>query len=582
MSLNSSKNQAPTYTIVLRCAEGVMRIPVGKGIQIGPINTQHGAYQVKFLTRTDELKGIATPLPRELWIEVTGSAPNVDVALNTAASLANYYVRQLAFAANAWHGLLGVHLAYESTPGSKARLFFQNWLRDEVGLPRVARNVNTDLMLRVVIAITRLPQNDQVRVIRAITQYTDALQHWRIGGELYSLAHLYMGVEAITPSVIRRELDSRALKHRRQLEMQIFGVSKDSLVLKVTRSLYRRAGGYIRPPNLDSWARRQLIFDGDDETFRTAKQASDNLEHGLAHHEEIHQLAVKCVEKCASYLRKAILTLLPISDEDRLALMEKPYTKPATTSGFDRRLLATIMSDLDDIAAPDQAYPYVRWEFNLKGFSITDSGDYRMHVTQNITPIIAPKAKMQLNKIRFAGPSETTHSEVEVKVHDTKPDEPIAGVGFLIDDPASSKWVKLVGGFLLNCNALRHLGWYWMQRLCEGAEGRDHDRSMQQYVAQIEHILDRQAVPQHLREQSILGWREALELEKLRLPIAGCVTKPDGLVCIDEQVGNSAPLLEDVAGLRELNDKVVDLAKTLRILLGELLQLPEFPVRKQT
>jgi hypothetical protein len=62
-------------------------------------------------------------------------------------------------------------------------------------------------MYRLLLAITSMPQKEKSRVVRAIVQYTDALQHWKRGSELYALSHLYMGVEAVTPLVIRREIN---------------------------------------------------------------------------------------------------------------------------------------------------------------------------------------------------------------------------------------------------------------------------------------------------------------------------------------------------------------------------------------
>lgn len=39
--------------------------------------------------------------------------------------------------------LVNVHLAYDSTAGTSERQFFQNWIVDERGLPRAARDVRT-------------------------------------------------------------------------------------------------------------------------------------------------------------------------------------------------------------------------------------------------------------------------------------------------------------------------------------------------------------------------------------------------------------------------------------------------------
>ena len=389
----------------------------------------------------------------------------MELAVAFAASIANEYVRQVAFGANAWQGLLTVHLAYESTPGQGERTFFQNWIRDEVGLPRVARTIDPDLMFRFLVAISQLSQKDKSRVVTAVTQYTDALQHWKVGNELYALAHLYMGVEAITPTAIRWEIDRRGLKNRRELEVAVLGPPKLTLMLRIARWHYSLAGGYLPRPDLESWARREIIFCGDKDIFKRAKAASDNLEHGLSHHDEVHRQAALCVEPCAAYLRNAILKFIPLTDDDRIALGCKPYVRPANTGGFERQLLATISCTGDEIAAPDQAYPYVRWAFDLKDFTLADDGGHQMRITQTITPVIGENAQMRLSKIHLAGGTETTHAEIEVKIDKKKSDLPIAGIGFLIDDPGADKWVQQLGSFILNCNTIRHIAWYWTKRL---------------------------------------------------------------------------------------------------------------------
>jgi len=552
-----------------------LRVPARRRIRIAPMTTQYGDYELKILTRTDQIKEIKTPLPRELWIEVTGPAPSIEVALGIAASSADHYARQVAFGANAWQGLLSVHLAYESTPGHRQRMFFQNWIRDEIGLPRVARDIDPDLMFRLLAAITQLTEKDIARVLRAIMQYTDALQHWKIGNELYALAHLYMGVEAITPTAIRWEVNRRGLKDPKELETAVHGPPADSLKLRIASYLYRRAGGYI-PSRLDPWARREIIFCGDKKTYYTAKNASDQFEHGLSHHQELQQLAAKCVERTAAYLRSAILNYIPLTDDDRTSLKEKPYAKPLSASGFERQLLATIACGEDEIAAPDQAYPIVRWAFNLKDFRLADDGGQHMRVTQTVTPRIGKNAKFKLSKIHFAGPGETTHAEVEIET-DQKESDVKAGVGFLVDEPTTTKWIQPLGRFILNCNTVRYLSLAWIKQLTgEAASSSD---SFAQVVERISEIVSQDGVRDELQEQCQSAWREAIQFDEVRTLLSGSAAIPDGLVSIDKRCDGKAPLAADISKLTELNDKTVQLAQKLRDLLDELLGLEVFSRR---
>ena len=562
------------YTVVLRCAESQLRVPPKKGLLISPIASEYGNYELRIQTRTEEEPRFQSPIPRELWIEVTGPAPSVEVALNIAAATANQFVRQVAFAANAWQGLLTVHLAYESTPGCRERAFFQNWVMDERGLPRPARTFDPDLIFRFLVALAHVAPNDRLRIVRSITQYTDALQHWKVGSELYALAHLYMGVEAITPTAIRSAISSRGLKDRRALESTVLEATKYSLRQRIARWIYPRAGGHTPSARLDTWARREIIFRGDEETFRIAKGASDSLEHGLAQHEEVHKSAIRCVEKCASYLRHAILDIVPIGADDRAALRVKPYANPASTGGFERQFLATITCDEDEIAAPGQVYPTVRWEFNLLDFRIIENGKHAMRLTQKLTPIMSKSARMNISKIHFAGPTETTHDEVEVTVD--KKNEHVAGIEFAIDEPANAKWVHPLGSVILNCNALRYLSVYWLIRLTHTKAEDISSISFADHVEQILGLVSQPNVPSDLQEQCKPAWQEALQLDEVRTMLAGCATQPEGLVPLDEWANGKAPAVSDLGRLIDVNKRAVELCRKLGGLLDELVRVPIF------
>jgi hypothetical protein len=564
------------YTVVLRCAESQIRIPTGGGILISPITSDYGNYELRITTRTDTMDGIRCPIPRELWMEVRGPAPTLEIAINIASAIANEYGRLIAFASNAWQGLLDVHLAYESSPGSRSRIFFQNWVNDERGLPRAARLIDVHLIYRVVIALAQLALRDRPRVIRAVTQYSDALQYWKPGSELYALAHLYMGVEGITEVVTRSEVTKRKLRNKAELARAVLDPQRRPILLKVADWLYRLKTEHVPPAPLDSWVRREIIFKGDRETFKTARTASNNLEHGLAQHEEVHQLAVKCVAKCASYLRGAILDLLPLSQVDRDSLNSEPYGSPANTRGFDRQILGTIDSEMDDIAVADQTYPYVLWKVDLKDFSVAEDGSHAMRVTQQLTPVMHPAAKLNVTRIHFAGQGETRHEDVEVSVQQGQPPTSTAGVEVAIDKPSNSRWVGPVGSLILNCNAVRDLSTHWVQRLTREGLETISDLSFVQTVEKIEAAVSRPEVPKELQSECVMAWRQALELDEVRRFVTDCVTQPEGLVPVGGRLHGAAPLVSDIQRLTEVNGNVVGLAQRLVSLLGSLSSLQIF------
>jgi hypothetical protein len=254
-----------------------------------------------------------------------------------------------------------------------------------------------------------------------VFQYTDALQHWKPGSELYALSHLYMAVEAICPLVIQREVVRRGLKSREQLELALNGPPPDSLKLRIATYVYRLFGGYV-PSRLEPWARREVIFRGDRDTYRVAQRASNQLEHGQMHHANIPASAMQAVAKTAQYLRETIFDLLPLSDSDRERLKTGKYAAPLSMAGYERQLLANIKSTNANIAADDQLYPYVRWEFSLLDYVNKGEGAGEMRITQRIQPFLNPHAQFSIERIRFSGATPTSHTNVEFDV--TKGDQP--------------------------------------------------------------------------------------------------------------------------------------------------------------
>lgn len=564
MANSASSGTNKKYTIVIRAVECQFRIPEGKGILIQPIASDYGPVCLRVLTRTDTTKKFATPIPRELWVEVTGPAPSVQEALRIAASIAAEFVRQIAFAANAWQGTLGVHLGFESTDGLREREFFQNWTADELGLPRPTRQVNTDLMFRFLVALARASADERPRYMRAITQFTDALQYWDQGTELYALSHLYMGVEAMTPTAIRLEIQRRGLKNRRELEEAVLELPKFGLLKRLAARFYQMTGGFIRPPDLESWARRELIFRGDAEALKIARKASDMLEHGFGGHDEVQRLAVQCVDKCAEYLRTFVIDSLDLDDSDRSALKNKPYHRPAQTSGLRRQVIATITANVANLPAADQAYPRIVWSFDLHGLKVLESGALEMSITQNITPSIGEGAQFRLDRIYFAGPSETTHGDVKVSVKkNEKTTISAIGTEVELDGQETARWAQLLGGFILNVNALRNLSWHW---IVASGEVKHEDFPRFNFRETVDRLLASVAngpYDEVFRAECRSAWSEALAYDEARLLLAGSAVQPNGLLNVDSIEGTKASTVDDVERLSELNQASVELAKRL-------------------
>ena len=110
-------------------------------------------------------------------------------------------------------------------------------------------------------------QSEGARITRGLHQYELALREWYIGGEWLALSHLYMAVETLTKSVIRKTLADLDISEE-ELAQRLDVVTNDP-----ERPGWRKV--------LEERARRQLVFHGDTDTYATAKGASDGIEHGF-------------------------------------------------------------------------------------------------------------------------------------------------------------------------------------------------------------------------------------------------------------------------------------------------------------
>lgn len=290
-----------SYIVVMR-ASAAARFPQEYGsLEVENFPSTAGPISIKFRTRYSE-EGFGSPIPREMWVEARGAAPSIKDAINTFTESANGLAVVVAFSANAHVGDLEPHVAFDNTPGRTEREFFESFLPDERGLPKMGRRTDIPSTGALVLAIAN--SREQERLLRAMGQYRQALTHWRPGTESLALAHLYMGVEALTPAVLRKIRDQTGKSNQELAE-----------------------GWGIELKQLDSEVRRRLIFREDTTTFQKARAASDGLEHGFKPFPEIHSLASQVRDSTAAYLREAILDMIPLDEQVKTVLLSSPFDR---------------------------------------------------------------------------------------------------------------------------------------------------------------------------------------------------------------------------------------------------------------
>jgi hypothetical protein len=357
MSRSDATDSHRTFVVVMRASSAAM-LDDGAHIEI-PISSPLGTVNATFRTRyVDE--GFKAKVPRDLWIEVRGPATSLDEAVIGFSGLGSSLVTLIALAANAAVRELALHLAFEDTLGAGEREFLQAYLPDETGVPCVMRPVPLEATLALFGAIS--DHSEQKRLIRAACQYHSALMHWKLGQEVMALAHLYMGMEALTKAALRAECASR-------------GVNEDQLVSTLR----------IEKKHLDSWVRRTILFQGDKDCADKAKKASDGFEHGFLDFGNVRALAATVLVKTAKYLRCAILDMAAGKDEKIAPLRTGQYLNPLGAWEFVKYCRGTLVGHTSHLAPAGEEYPHAIWRSRIKDCWQDEKKHYQVTPEEKLT-----------------------------------------------------------------------------------------------------------------------------------------------------------------------------------------------------
>ena len=364
-----------SYVVVLR-ASSAARFTDDGWLSILNQRTNYGSVNLVFRTRYDD-SSLDAKIPRELWIDARGPAPSIDSAIEAFAGAASFFLPMLSVTTNAAILDLQVHLAFNNTRGLKEREFFQAFIPEERGLPRVTRKVNAKMSEEFFACVSKCGEHE--RLLRACEQYRQALTHWGNGQELLALAHLYMGVEALTKSLLRR------LCKQHQTD-------EDGLA-----SLFS-----VEKSELDATIRREVIFQGDLDCHREAKKASDGFEHGFLGFGDLRAIAARRRDQTAEYLRKAILDVAQCDDALRKKLLENTVAVGAWR--LERYFRGLLVGEGDELAAPDQAYPIVRWRSSIARAHATPTGEITVEHNEEFTPRLAEGISLKPGSVEMWGP----------------------------------------------------------------------------------------------------------------------------------------------------------------------------------
>jgi hypothetical protein len=339
-------------------------------------------------------------IPRELVVEVRGRAVSLDEAISKFEVIARLIATMIGFVANVRVGPLEVHLAYDCAAGDRQRPFLEVFVPDERGAVTEGRILRKDLLGHACTAFLELPR-DSARVGRAVRQYELALRQWYLGGEWLALSHLYMAVEALTEAVLRKAIADR-------------GVSEEELA----RSLDLITDDPDHPrwrQILREQVREQMIFGADSDTYKTAKSASDGLEHGFLGLDEIAAHALKCTDRTFRHVRRTIIGLLglPAAVADDLMTI-----RPKDVQSRRKVIRGRLVGAAEDPAAEGELYPRLEWRSNVG--SVTREGStFQFRDNDKFTVRTHPGVSFQFDKLLVYGRLEEGRAPVQMTDQDT-------------------------------------------------------------------------------------------------------------------------------------------------------------------
>jgi hypothetical protein len=354
------------YVAVFRAASALV-IPIGTQMRIN-VSRPLGTVILTFRTRQID-KGFEKPLPGDLWVDARGPAENIESAVSVFGGAIGSLASVISFSTNAAIGNLEPELVFNNTPSLKARDFLQSMIPDEPSIIHVGRQVNSEATLALVDAMEIHPEKK--RVGRAMSQYSLALKHWRWGHEILAIAHLYIGMETLTKAAVRSRLAC--------------GISEEELAcsLGVDPSSLRPCDSLSTA--IEVAVRKRLLFQGDEQCYRDAKDASDGFEHGFMPFDEIRNRARVVRDNTAAYLRKAILDLVAVKAGYRDVLLADPYNVPLGNWPVVKYMRGQLLGDSDVLAAEGNEYPILSWRSTIKSVDISKLGEYVIKFDETFT-----------------------------------------------------------------------------------------------------------------------------------------------------------------------------------------------------
>jgi hypothetical protein len=297
------RSQHPEATVYVGVFHAVSRAVVGVSESLlyvsgGPFSRTFFAVESPYVVDT-----LGNSVPLGIRYVVASAAPDVETATRYFVTEIGRLHTMTQLSANAPAFPIRLRLMYVHAPGD---VMFRELLHEpEIAHPINSRLIDSDATLAL---YSTARGTQEQRLERAAVQYELALRRYQSWERPIALGHLYMGVEALTKAMIRYECD------------------------RLNKSEVELAGDYGIDANdsklghkLEVFIRRDVIFQGDADTYNAARKASDGLEHGYADWEEIWKVPEAVFPRAATLFREAILRALKLPENAFKRLVAAPF-----------------------------------------------------------------------------------------------------------------------------------------------------------------------------------------------------------------------------------------------------------------
>jgi hypothetical protein len=192
---------------------------------------------------------------------------------------------------------------------------------------------------------------------------------------------------------------------------------------------------------LGARVRAQIIFAGDTETYKAAKDASDGLEHGFWELDKIAKNALKSADKTFQYVRQAIVDLLGVSPEIAAELNE---IKPKDVQSLRKVARGRMVGSAQDPAMEGQLYPLIEWTSGV-GSVDRDGSTFHMRQKERMTVRTHPDVGFRLERLEVHGrlengttPVKLSDEEVTIEHESSSPSQSLLGAVMPLIDAAAA------------------------------------------------------------------------------------------------------------------------------------------------